>query len=123
MSTFDDFHQMAQEMLSDPDICSNAQIVLSSQAPADPSKPWELPGTVTTVVDVTCFYYKPKNNTINGTVIGTGQKAVLVQTDVPKASLLLATWRDAANNDWVIKTLEVVELNDKPIYAKLLIGT
>lgn len=123
MSTYDEFYQMAQEMLSDPDICSNAQILVSTDAPADPSKPWEPPGTITTVKDVTCFYYKPKNNMINGTVISTGQKAVLVQTDVPEASLLLATWRDAANKDWVIKTFEKSELNDKPIYYKLLIGT
>ena len=122
MSTYDEFYQMAQEMLSDPDICSKAQILVSSDAPPDPSKPWEPPGTINIVKDVMCFYYKPKNNMINGTVITTGQKAVLVQTDVPEASLLLATWRDAANKDWVIKTFEKAELNDKPIYYKLLIG-
>lgn len=124
MSTFDDFYEMAKEMLSDPDICSNAQILVPVDAPPpDPSKPWELPVSGPEVHDVTCFYYKPKNNMVNGTVIATGQKAVLVQTDVPEASLLLATWVDAESNKWQIKTFEKIELNDKPIVFKLLIGT
>ena len=124
MSTFDDFYEMAKEMLSDPDICSNAQILLPVAASLpDPSKPWELPVSEPEVHDVTCFYYKPKNNMVNGTVIATGQKAVLVQTDVPEASLLLATWVDADSNQWQIKTFEKTELNDKPIMFKLLIGT
>lgn len=124
MSTFDDFYDMAKEMLSDPDICSNAQILVPVDAPPpDPSKPWELPVSEPEVHDVTCFYYKPKNNMVNGTVIATGQKAVLVQTDVPEASLLLATWVDANSNKWQIKTFEKTELNDNPIIFKLLIGT
>lgn len=123
MSTYDEFYEMAQEMLSDPDICSLATILVPDTAP-DPSKPWKLPdGNASTSHDVTCFYYKPKNNMVNGTVITTGQKAVLVQTDVSEASLLLATWKDAAGIEWQIKTLEKAELNDKPIYFKLLIGT
>ena len=122
MSTYSDFYEMAQEMLSDPDICSNAEILVSSAVP-DPQKPWELPEAIVTTHGVTCFYYKPKNNMVNGTVIVAGQKAVLVQTDVPKASLLLATWRDADGVEWQIKTLEAIELNDNPIVYKILIGT
>lgn len=123
MSTFDDFFEMARDMLSDPDICSNASIVTTAEGPADPNRPWEQPSANKTTHGVTCFYYKPKNNMINGTVIATGQKAVLVQTDVPEASLLLATWVDAQGKEWQIKTFEKNELNDNPIYFKLLIGT
>lgn len=123
MSTYDDFNEMAQELLSDPDICSNAVIKVKDPTP-DPTKPWKLPeDNPVTSHPVTCFYYKPKNNMVNGTVITTGQKAVLVQTDVSKALLLLATWVDAEFNEWQIKTFEAIELNDKPIYYKLLIGT
>ena len=123
MSTYDEFYEMAQEMLSDPEICSNAVIKVPASEP-DPNKPWELPeDNASTTHDVTCFYYKPKNNMVNGTVIVTGQKAVLVQTEIPEASLLLATWVDAAGKEWQIKTLEKAELNDQPIYYKLLIGT
>lgn len=122
MSTYSEFYEMAQEMLSDPDICSTAKILVPNIEP-DPSKPWELPDSTPTSHDVTCFYYKPKNNMVNGTVIVTGQKAVLVQTEVPEASLLLATWLDASGKEWQVKTLEKAELNDKPIYFKILIGT
>mgnify|MGYP006961867478 CR=1 FL=1 len=122
MSTYDEFFEMAQEMLGDPDIFSQAEILVPSSEP-DPSKPWELPGSTSTIHSVTCFYYKPKNNMVNGTVIVTGQKAVLVQTEVPKASLLLATWKDANGDEWQIKTFEAIELNDKVIYYKFLIGS
>lgn len=123
MSTYDEFYEMAKDLLSDPDICSNAKIIVTAEGPADPSRPWELPSAIKTTHDVTCFYYKPKNNMVNGTIIATGQKAVLVQTDVPEASLLLATWKDAAGKEWQVKTFEKTELNDKPIYFKFLIGT
>jgi hypothetical protein len=123
MSAYDEFYEMAREMLSDPEICSHAKLLIKGTGPQNPSKPWEPPKVETTVHDVTCFYYKPKNNMVNGTVIATGQKAVLVQTEVSEASLLLATWKDNAGKEWLIKTYEKVELNDKPIYYKLLIGT
>lgn len=123
MSTFSDFYDMAQDMLSDPDICSTAKLIVTEPGVGDPSKPWEQPGAVKTNYDVTCFYYKPKNNMVNGTVIATGQKAVLVQTEVPKASLLLATWVDSDLKEWQIKTSEDIALNDKVIVYKLLIGT
>lgn len=121
MSTYDEFYQMAEEMLSDPEIRSQAEIeVATLDAPVD--KPWAAGAGQTTRHPVFCFYYKAKNSMVNGTVIQTGQKIALVQSPLPEATLRSATWVDNNDKRWKIVTTEPVELNDKTIYTKILLG-
>lgn len=120
MSTYDDFYQSAKEVLSDPDICSKAWVVLIARA--DPNKPWEGASGSVSELAVSCFYYKPKNGMVNNTVIKTSQKAVLFQCELPGATLETAQWKDAAGILWSIKSVEAVELNDKVIFYKAIIG-
>lgn len=122
MSVYDDFYQMALEMLSDPEIRSEATILVPSVA-VDENKPWKLtPDQTITEEPVYCFYYKAKNNMVNGTVVQTGQKTVLVQSETSEASLNQSQWRDAANVVWVVKAVEPIEANDKIIVFKILLG-
>lgn len=121
MSVYDEFYQMAEEMLSDPEIRSQAEIeVATLDAPVD--KPWAAGPGQTTRHLVFCFYYKAKNSMVNGTVIQTGQKIALVQSPLPEATLRSATWVDNNDKRWKIVTTEPVELNDKTIYTKILLG-
>ena len=121
MSAYDEFYQMAKGMLEDPEIRSSATLKLVvMDAPVD--KPWAAgPGQVTSY-PVFCFYYKAKNSTVNGTVIQTGQKIALVQSPLPEASLRAALWEDANGKQWKIKTTEPVEVADKEVYTKVLLG-
>lgn len=119
--TFDDFYSMAQEMIEDPETRSEASILHITKI-KDPNKPWELESTTTTEEPVYCFYYKAKNNMVNGTVIQTGQKTVLVQTNTSEASLNSCQWKDHNSRVWVIKAVEPVELTDIVIYYKILLG-
>ena len=121
MSAYDEFYQMAKEMLEDPETRSSATLKLVTiDAPVD--KPWAAgPGQVTSY-PVFCFYYKAKNSTVNGTVIQTGQKIALVQSPLPEATLRSATWVDNNDKRWKVVTTEPVDLNDKTIYTKILLG-
>lgn len=121
MSAYDEFYQMAEEMLSDPDIRSEAEIeVATLDAPVD--KPWAAGPGIIARHPVFCFYYKAKNAMVNGTVIQTGQKIALVQSPLPEATLRSATWVDNNDKRWKIVTTEPVDLNDKTIYTKILLG-
>lgn len=121
MSAYEEFYQMAEEMLSDPDIRSQAEIeVATLDAPVD--KPWAAGPGQTTRHPVFCFYYKAKNAMVNGTVIQTGQKIALVQSPLPEATLRSATWVDNNDKRWKVVTTEPVDLNDKTIYTKILLG-
>lgn len=121
MSAYDEFHQMAEEMLSDPDIRSQAEIEVATLATPE-DKPWAAGPGQTTRRPVFCFYYKAKNAMVNGTVIQTGQKIALVQSPLPEATLRSATWVDNNDKRWKIVTTEPVDLNDKTIYTKILLG-
>ena len=121
MSAFDEFYEMAQEMLSDPETRSEAVIeVATIDAPVD--KPWAAGRGQTTDHPVFCFYYKAKNSMVNGTVIQTGQQIALVQTSLPEATLQSAIWADKSGKRWKIKTTEAVQIADKTVYTKVLLG-
>lgn len=122
MSTYDEFYAMALEVLNDPDLRSEAKITYKGEPViADPTKPWEQTSKPVTR-DVYCFYSKLKNAMVNGTVVMTGQKVALIQLAVPEASLMTASWLDGKNKTWVVKQVEPIELNDKVIVYKLLLG-
>lgn len=119
MSLFDEFNQMAFEMLNDPEVASDATLVISTIV--EGANPWE-PGFQDQTHNVKCFYYKPKNGMINGTVIQQGQKGLLIQAPVPEAQLITAKFIDHTGKQWAIKAVEDIVLQNKSLVQKVLIG-
>jgi hypothetical protein len=119
MSIYDEFNQMAFEMLNDPEVAFDAQLKIRTIV--EGAEPWE-PGFQDQIHNVKCFYYKPKNGMINGTVIQQGQKGLLIQAPVPEAQLITAEFIDHNGKNWAIKTVEEIGLQNKPILQKIIIG-
>lgn len=119
MSVYEDFYNMAFEMLNDPEVAFDAKLVIRTQVPG--ASPWE-PEFTEVSHDVKCFYYKPKNGMINGTVIQQGQKGLLIQAPVPEAQLITAEFIDHDGKKWVVKTVEGIGLQNKPVIQKVIIG-
>lgn len=110
MAMYDEFLAMAKEMLDDPEIGADCNVVITTTIVPDPTKPW-IKESADVAKPVRAFRSSQKNKMVDGSLVGAGEAAFISyppEGGIPKEQALGATFVDGFGKRWKILGFEVL---------------
>lgn len=108
MAVYDEFLQMAKEMLDDPEIGGDASVVITTTTVLDPAKPWDKE-TVTVTKPIRCFRTSSKGKMVDGSLVVSGESVFISyppEGGITKEQALAGSFIDPKGQKWRITGFE-----------------